>query len=129
MQNMEWYYTLNKPALTPPDVVFGYVWPVLYFMMFLALYIMVRQKGEHKIWGASALFLVQLGLNLMWSPLFFTYQNIGGALLLIVVLWGLIGFTVRAFGKISAAAAWLLVPYWLWVSFAVYLNFEIWRLN
>lgn len=129
MQNMDWYYTLNKPALTPSDAVFGYVWPVLYLMMFLALYIVVRQRKRYKISAATGLFFLQLVLNLMWSPLFFTYQNISGALVLIIVLWALIGLTVRAFAKISHAAGWLLVPYWLWVSFAVYLNYEIWRLN
>ena len=75
------------------------------------------------------LFAAQLALNAVWSPVFFGTHSIGNALAIIVLLWAAIVLTMLVFKKISRPAAWLLVPYILWVSFAAYLNYAIWSLN
>lgn len=123
-----WYSTLTKPALNPPAWVFGPVWVTLYALMGISLWLVWKSNsGEKKraIW----LFVVQLALNAIWSPIFFGAHSIGNALAVIVLLWAAIVLTILIFKKISKPAAWLLVPYILWVSFAGYLNYAIWTLN
>ncbi len=123
-----WYASLQKPPLNPPGWMFGPVWTILYLLMGVSLWL---------IWGSNAkekkkalwLFFVQLALNAIWTPIFFGVQSIGGALTIIVLLWAAIILTILTFTKISKPAAWLLAPYILWVSFAVYLNFAIFILN
>jgi benzodiazapine receptor len=125
----EFYSELRRPGWSPPAWLFGPVWTVLYGMMGVAAGVVwVR----HKVRGAGpalGLFLVQLLLNAIWSPLFFGLRRPDLALIDIVALWALIGATVVAFWRKRPVAGALLVPYWLWVSFATALNFEIWRLN
>ncbi len=129
-----WYVALQKPLLNPPGWIFGPVWTILYLLMGISLWLIWKsdakdlpaQAGKKK---ALWLFLAQLVLNAIWSPLFFGGQSIGGALAVIVLLWASIVLTIFVFTKISKTAAWLLVPYILWVSFATYLNFAIWVLN
>jgi tryptophan-rich sensory protein len=75
------------------------------------------------------LFLVQLGLNFAWSLIFFRQHNLGAALVEVVVLWAMIGATTLVFGRVTPSAAWLMAPYWAWVSFAAVLNAAFWRLN
>lgn len=123
-----WYTTLQKPFLNPPGWVFGPVWIVLYLLMGISLWLIWESDSKEKK-KAVGLFFAQLVLNAIWSPLFFGAQSIGGALAVIVLLWAAIVLTILVFTKISRAAAWLLVPYILWVSFAVYLNFSIFILN
>jgi len=123
-----WYATLQKPLLNPPGWIFGPVWVILYLLMGISFWLIQKSDSKEKkkaIW----LFLVQLALNAIWSPVFFGGQSIGGALAIIVLLWAAIVLTILVFTKISKTAAWLLVPYILWVSFAAYLNFAIWMLN
>ena len=128
MQNMDWYETLQKPLLTPPDVVFSVVWPILYACMVIAI-ILVWQKKDAKRLNPTVWFIIQLMFNFLWSPMFFGMQNIGGALIVVVLLLITLTFTIYSFNKVSKLAMYLLVPYWLWVLFATYLNFEIWRMN
>lgn len=128
MQNMDWYETLQKPLLTPPDVVFSVVWPILYACMVIAI-ILVWQKKDAKRLKPTVWFIIQLMFNFLWSPMFFGMQNIGGALIVVVLLLITLTFTIYSFNKVSKLAMYLLVPYWLWVLFATYLNFEIWRMN
>ena len=123
-----WYSTLAKPALNPPGWIFGPVWVVLYLLMGIALWLIWRSNSKEKT-KAIWLFGAQLVLNAVWSPIFFGARSIGDALVVIVLLWAAIVLTILVFKKISKAAAWLLVPYILWVSFALYLNFAIWILN
>lgn len=121
-----WYPSLVKPSWTPPSWVFGPVWTVLYALMAVAAWLVWRKAG----WcGALGMFAVQLALNAAWSPLFFGLHRIGLALADIALLWIAIIATLVAFAKQSPLAAWLLVPYLLWVSFATALNFTLWRLN
>ncbi|KKW30061.1 MAG: Integral membrane protein [Candidatus Uhrbacteria bacterium GW2011_GWD2_52_7] len=125
-----WYTTLERPAVNPPGWVFGPVWTTLYLLMGIAAYL-VWQKGMNKkeVRYALGLFVGQLALNAMWSMVFFGLHSPGGALVNIALLWLAIIATIQAFAKVSRPAAWLLVPYLLWVSFASYLNFAIWLLN
>jgi benzodiazapine receptor len=125
----EWYASLRRPALTPPNWIFGPVWTALYLMMGIAAGLVIRQAGWRRCLPAIGLFLMQLALNAAWSYLFFGLKQPGAALVDIGLLWLAIGATIFAFARWSKLAAALLVPYWLWVSFASYLNFEFWRLN
>lgn len=130
-----WYPTLVKPALNPPAWVFGPVWTALYVLMGVAAFMVWRvyekSSGSKKHFAriALALFALQLALNAWWSIIFFGQQQLGFALLEVVCLWLAIVATIYYFAKLSRTAAWLLVPYVLWVSFASYLNYSLWMLN
>jgi tryptophan-rich sensory protein len=125
-----WYATLVKPAFNPPAWVFGPVWTTLFLLMGIAAFL-VWQKGLKKkqVRVALLLFVLQLGLNTLWSIIFFGLRSPGGALIEIVFLWLAIAATIAAFYKISKPAAWLMVPYIMWVSFAAFLNYSIWIVN
>ncbi len=124
-----WYQGLEKPSWNPPDRVFGPVWTVLYLAMAVAAWLVWRRYGIH---GASVpliLFAVQLALNLAWSVLFFGMRMPGPAFGEIILLWCAILATLIAFWRLLPAAGWLMLPYLLWVTYAVTLNFGIWRMN
>jgi tryptophan-rich sensory protein len=125
-----WYATLARPEFAPPNWIFAPVWTTLYLLMGIAAFL-VWQKGLEKkeVKIALSVFGVQLILNTLWSIIFFGLQSPGWAFVEIVFLWLAIGAAIVAFAKISKVAAWLLVPYILWVSFAAYLNFMIFWLN
>lgn len=124
-----WYATLRRPSLAPPNWVFGPVWSLLYALMaFAAWRVWLAAPSAAKNWGL-ALFLAQLALNLAWSWIFFHRHAIAAALVEIAVLWAAICATTLDFLRISPAAAWLLLPYLAWVSFAIVLNVGFWRLN
>lgn len=125
-----WYASLIKPSFSPPSWVFGPVWTVLYVLMGIAAYTVYR-TGMKKpaVRDAIAVFGVQLGLNLLWSLLFFGLHSPLYGLLCIVALWAAIAITIIRFYAISKNAGLLLAPYILWVSFASLLNFSIWMLN
>jgi tryptophan-rich sensory protein len=124
----EWYPRLRRPPGTPPSWVFGPVWTTLYVLMALSAWLIWRDYGL----GARAallIFFAQLALNVAWSGIFFGSRQPGVALAEIVVLWLAITFTIFIFYMLLPLAAALLVPYWLWVMYATYLNFGFWRLN
>ena len=125
-----WYEMINKPVLNPPSWIFGPVWMVLYLLIGISLFL-IWDKGVHKKHEKIAIeiFAIQLILNAIWSPIFFGLQNPGAAIIIIVLLWITIVATIVSFYKISKTAAYLLIPYLLWVSFATYLNYSIWVLN
>jgi len=125
----DWYPTLVKSSLNPPGWVFAPVWISLFLLMGLALYLVWRsERSPHRLM-AAVWFFAQLSFNIMWSGAFFGLKSPRLGLEVILILWGLILITMLKFYKISVAAAWLMLPYLLWVSFAVYLNWEIFRLN
>lgn len=124
-----WYQTLAKPTWNPPDWLFGPVWTVLYLMMAVAAWVVWRRDGWISSRVAMMCFGIQLALNVLWSFLFFRMQRPGLAFAEILALWLAIAATVWAFRKKSRIAAFLLWPYLAWTSFAVILNFAIWRLN
>jgi benzodiazapine receptor len=125
----DWYAHLTKPALTPPAWVFAPVWTLLYLMMGIAAWLVWQRRGVAGAAPALALFLVQLVLNAAWSWLFFGLQQIGWALADLAALWLALGATLLAFWAHRPLAGLLMVPYLLWVSFAVILNYQLWRLN
>jgi tryptophan-rich sensory protein len=126
----EWYESLVKPSFTPPSWVFGPAWTLLYLMMGVALYLVWRKGlSEPGVKTALVIFLIQLGLNGIWSPLFFGMHAPGLALIDILILWCAIGATVYVFFGQSKIAGALLLPYWGWVTFAAVLNYSFWRLN
>lgn len=124
-----WYATLAKPSWTPPDWVFAPVWSILYALMAIAAWLVWRKTGLSGARLAMTLFALQLGLNVVWSGLFFALQSPGAALLDVVLLWLAILATLVAFWRHSRLAAWLLTPYLVWVTYAAGLNFAIWWMN
>jgi len=125
-----WYTTLNKPSFNPPNGIFAPVWTTLYIMMGIACYLIWRKDVENAQKKKALIFYsIQLILNFLWSFIFFYLHQKGAALAEIILLWIFILLTIISFSKISKAAAWLLVPYILWVSFATLLTYSIWKLN
>lgn len=126
----DWYLTIAKPEFNPPNWVFGPVWFILYTLMGISLYL-VWHHGLHskKARFAFWFFFAQLGVNALWSIVFFGLHNISLALVVIGVLWFMIAATIRMFWGLDRRAAQLLIPYLAWVSFATYLNYSIWILN
>lgn len=125
----DWYVHLNKPWFNPPNALFGPVWTVLYVMMGIAFYrIWKLPRAPVRDAGLNWFFL-QLALNFAWSFLFFYFHQIGVALLDISVLLLLIIITIVTFARVDKVAAWLLVPYVCWVSFATILNATLFVMN
>lgn len=124
-----WYDALQKPTWNPPGWIFAPLWSALYLMMAVAAWLVWQQGGWDKQCRPLFLFLAQLALNALWTPLFFGLQRPGLAFAEIVLLWLAIAATLASFRPVSRVAAWLLAPYLAWVSFAALLNFTLWRLN
>lgn len=124
-----WYQTLIKPDIQPPGWVFGVVWPTLYFMLGLAFAMVLHARGARHRNMAIGLFLSQFVINLTWSPIFFGAHQVTTAFFIIVAMLGLAVATTFAFARVRKAAAWLMVPYLVWISFASILNFKIDQLN
>lgn len=124
-----WYAGLAKPPWTPPTSWFGPVWTVLYLLMGTAAWLVSRERYHRRRDIALGAYALQLVLNAAWSPLFFGARSAGLGLFDVVAMWLGVAWTVREFYPVRRAAAWLLVPYWVWVSYATALNFSIWRLN
>ncbi|MFN6335366.1 MAG: TspO/MBR family protein [Sphingobacteriales bacterium] len=123
-----WYTTINKPWWNPPNWIFGPVWTILYLLMG-ASFAIAWHKGGQVGRKMMLLFVVQFLLNLVWSPTFFYFHNITLAFLIIALMWVIILLTIFAAGKVKPVAAWLLVPYISWVSFAMILNGTIMLMN
>ncbi|RKN83277.1 TspO/MBR family protein [Ulvibacterium marinum] len=126
----DWYLTLEKPSFNPPNWIFAPVWTLLYILMGIAAGL-VWAKGLHHLWVKTALyhFGFQLLLNGAWSIVFFGLKNPFWALIVILSLLILLALTIRWFKVVSKLAAYLLIPYFLWVCFATLLNYKIWELN
>jgi tryptophan-rich sensory protein len=125
-----WYPTLVKPSFNPPAWVFGPVWTVLYIMMGVAAFLVWRRGLDAEgVRTALTVFAVQLALNGIWSVLFFGMHAPGWALVEIVLLWMAIGINTLLFWRVLPSAGALLLPYWMWVSFATVLNASLWWLN
>ncbi|MFB6200646.1 MAG: TspO/MBR family protein [Halorhabdus sp.] len=126
-----WYEALQRPALAPPNWVFGPVWTALFALVGVAVWLVWRRADAAPGAADAALgvFAVHFAFNLGWSAVFFGLQETGWGLVVIAVLWLLIVATIRAFDRVDRRAALLLVPYLTWVSFAAYLNYRFWVLN
>ncbi len=137
-----WYPFLKKPRWNPPSWLFAPVWNLLFLLMGVASWL-VWQKGtstrnpgasphpamDQQTKQALASYGIQLSLNALWAVLFFGLRRIDLALVEVVALWGAILVTLRQFYQVRPVAAWLLIPYQLWVTFAAILNARIWQLN
>lgn len=129
MYNSDWYNSLITPAFMPPNWLFAPVWIILYLMIFASFWIFLKAESPIKKSLALTFFAVQLLLNFIWSTVFFTRMDIQGALVIVIFMWLFILFTIIEFHKISKLSAYLLIPYFLWVSFALYLNTSFYILN
>ncbi|WP_088311339.1 TspO/MBR family protein [Novosphingobium sp. B 225] len=124
-----WFLDLVKPSLYPPPATFGIVWSILYVLIGLALAMVITARGAAQRGLAIGLFVVQLLLNLAWSPLFFGAHQITGALVLLLVLDVAVLATVVVFNKVRPLAAALMLPYLGWVLFATVLNWQFLQAN
>lgn len=126
-----WYPPLRKSALNPPPGIFGPVWTILYTLMAIADFQVQRSSAvpAEQRTQAHRIYRLQLILNTLWSVLFFGLRSPLAALVEMIVLWVAIALTIRSFARVSRVAAALMLPYLLWVSFAAFLNAEVWRLN
>jgi tryptophan-rich sensory protein len=125
-----WFDTLNKPSWNPPGYIFGPVWTFLYLLMGTALWLVWKSDApEQKKKNAELIFALQLFLNFWWSILFFRFHSPAFAFMEIILLLATIFITIFRFAPISRTAAWLMVPYISWVSFASILNYTIWMMN
>jgi translocator protein len=125
----DFYGQLDQPAWAPPSGVFGPVWTSLYTAMAVSAWLVWRERGWARARGALTLFVVQLAVNALWSWLFFGWHRGALAFADIVLMLVLIVATLVAFARIHRLAAWLLVPYLAWVSFAAALNYSVWQRN
>jgi tryptophan-rich sensory protein len=119
---MNWYNTLNKPPLTPPSVVFAPAWTILYILIFISLIIFLTTKTFEKKTFGIVLFVIQMALNLLWPQVFFYWHNMEFAFVIIILLVVFVLATIMQFYKVSKISAFLLIPYFLWLLFATYLN-------
>ena len=125
-----WYKTLSKPWFNPPNWAFPVAWTILFVLMGVAFWRVLRRAPQTPLRTlAVCLFVAQLALNVGWSVAFFAGHSPIHGLVVIVPFWLLIVATAWVFGRIDRPAGWLLVPYGLWVAFAIVLNAAIWRMN
>lgn len=126
----EYYATLVQPSWAPPSSVFGPVWTTLYILMGIAAWLVWRSPSDHPDRRRGiVLFVVQLVFNALWTWLFFAWHRGALAFAEILLLWVLIALTIHAFARVRALAAWLLVPYLAWVTFAAALTWAMWQGN
>ena len=123
-----WFQSLAKPAIYPPPWLFGVVWPLLFSLLGVALYLVWRTDHPGRRL-ALGLFVAQMACNVAWTPVFFRSQNLALALAVILGLLALTVPTAVAFGRIERTAGLLVVPYLLWVAFAAVLNYRFLALN
>ena len=124
-----WYVALNKPSFNPPGYLFGPVWSALYILMGVSMFLIWNTPKTTLRQKALTVFGVQLFFNFWWSILFFSFHTILLSLVDILLLWFLIIYMITLFKKIKPVAAYLQIPYLLWVTFATVLNICIWYLN
>lgn len=124
-----WYEDLQKPVWTPPSWLFGPIWTLLYVMIGSAAWMVWRRHGFRGAHLALGVYVVHLILNAAWSWIFFGLERPGLAFAEIVLLWVTIQAMILLFFRRSVTAGWLLIPYLTWVTFAMALNFAIWRMN
>lgn len=124
-----WFAALAKPAMQPPGWVFGAAWTALYTMMGFALALILHARSAPGRGLAIGLFAFQFTLNLMWSPTFFMAHQVTAAFWLILAILAAATSTTVAFARIRTAAAWLMLPYLLWLSFASILNYQFDQMN
>lgn len=127
---MREFETLNQPPLSPPDWLFPIVWTILYILMGISAYLIkVSDASEMEKSDALTLYYYQLIVNFLWPVFFFNFSWYLFSFVWLVLLWILVALMIWRFDKISKTAAYLNIPYLLWLTFAAYLNFAVWWLN
>ena len=126
--NMNLYETIKQPALAPPSWLFPVVWNILFILMGISCYLIEETESADKT-NATLAFWFQLFLNFIWSPVFFNLRNFGLAFIILIAMWFAILYMIISFYRINKTAALLQIPYLLWVTFAGYLNLQIYLLN
>jgi translocator protein len=124
-----WYESLNKPSFNPPNWIFGPVWTTLYFLMGVSLFLIWKQSETKERNRAILVFMIQLFLNFCWSFLFFYFHQLGLALAEVILLWISILIMILLFHRLRPWAAYINIPYILWVTFASILNAAYYFLN
>ena len=128
--SMSTFSMLNKPPLSPPAILFPIVWTILYTLMGIASYLVLASgKNQEDVTTALIVYLLQLAINFFWSIFFFNLEWYLFAFFWLILLWIFIRKTIQLFYPLSKTAAYLMIPYFLWVTFAGYLNFGIYLLN
>ena len=122
-----WYSLLNKPTLNPPDWVFGPVWTTLYLMMTLAIWLFWHSKSRDK--NTVYVYLIHLVFNTTWSVVFFVFHHMVLALFVLILLIGLIINLILRFKRVNLVSSYLMIPYLLWCSFALFLNVNLIMIN
>lgn len=129
MQDSLWYYSLNKSPITPPAEVFPIAWTILYVMIALSIFFYAKDGLRQEKVIPLVVFSIQIILNLLWSPVFFDSHDIKLAFIIILLLIVFVLANIILFYRTSRISAYLLIPYFIWLIFAAYLNFEIIALN
>lgn len=127
--NTEWYQTLAKPSFNPPNWIFGPVWTILFSLLGIAFYLVLNAPPSKDKKRGLIVWSIQYILNIFWSYLFFGSNNPFYALIDLVLLLSCIILTTLYFYRVQKYAGYLLIPYLMWVSFALLLNYAIWKLN
>lgn len=122
------YQDVNRPALAPPAWLFPVVWSVLYVLMGVSAYMIGESESDMKS-SALAVYYLQLAVNFLWSPLFFVFKLYWFSFFWLILLWILVLVMIIRFSKINKTAAYLQIPYLIWLTFAAYLNFSVAVLN
>ena len=127
-KSMNIYNSLNRPPLSPPSIVFPIAWTILYILMGISIYIIMQSKRKLKK-NARLIYYIQLVTNALWAPIFFGFKEYFLAFLWILMLIVFVITMILTFYKISKKAAYIQIPYLLWLLFASYLNFGVFVLN
>lgn len=125
----EWFASLNRPSFAPPNWVFGPVWTTLYVIMGISMFLIWKMPASNERSVALLVYSVQLMLNFGWSFFFFYFKTLGIALIEIIILWISIAAMLLLFYKLKPMAAYINIPYFLWVTFASFLNGGFYKLN
>lgn len=126
--SMDFYSTIRTPSFAPPGFIFPIVWTILFVLMGISCYL-IYDSGSEQTKDALTWYIIQLGLNFAWSIIFFNFRLFLFAFIWIIVLWIAIFIMIRKFAKINKVAAYLQIPYLLWVTFATVLTLFIYILN
>lgn len=129
MDSMEAYRSINKPPLNPPMAVFPVVWSILFILMGIGSAMIYTKKDEANVYASLRIYGLQLVVNFFWSLIFFNMQAYLFAFIWLLLLWVLIIIMIIRFKRISPTAAYMQIPYLLWVTFAAYLNIMVYILN
>ncbi|MBR6698305.1 MAG: tryptophan-rich sensory protein [Lachnospiraceae bacterium] len=130
MNSMKAFEMLNKPVLSPPGWLFPVVWTILYILMGISSYLIYNSSASQKEKSeALTVYLIQLALNFLWPTFFFTFSWYWYSLIWLLVLWVAVAIMILKFYKISKPAAYLNIPYIIWLTFAAYLNYAIAVMN